>query len=137
MEMFPEALRRWSNFSLFLSCSFDEGSAGACCSGAISEGSRRGLAANRQRRYSSDSALIRKIDWSILFSLPLSFYSTPSCCFSRPSCHPIAPPVPFPPPRQLLFSPHQMVPKKEPLSRLVLPSSYLLIGKPRGENNGY
>lgn len=30
-----------------------------------------------------------------------------------------------------------MVPKKEPLSRLVLPRSYLLIGKPRGENNRY
>lgn len=30
-----------------------------------------------------------------------------------------------------------MVPKKEPLSRLVLPLSYLLIGKLRGENNGY
>lgn len=135
MEMFPEALWRWSNFSLFLSCSFDEGSAGACCSRAISEGSR--FTANKQRFYSSDSALIRWIAWSILFSLPLSLYSTPSRCFSSPSCHPIAPPVPFPPPKQLLFSPHQMVPKKEPLSRLVLPRSYLLIGKPRGENKRY
>ncbi len=30
-----------------------------------------------------------------------------------------------------------MVPKKEPLSWPVLPRSYLLIGKPRGENNWY
>lgn len=55
----------------------------------------------------------------------------------RPSCHPIAPPVSFPPLKQSPFSPHLMVPQKEPLSRLVLPQSYLLIGKPRGENNRY
>lgn len=30
-----------------------------------------------------------------------------------------------------------MEPKKEPLSWLVLPHSYLLIGKPKGENNWY
>lgn len=68
---------------------------------------------------------------------PFLFYSSPSCHFSRPSCYPIAPPVPFPPPKKLLFSPHQMVTKKEPLSQLVLLHSYLLIGKQSGGNNRY
>lgn len=72
------------------------------------------------------------------FSLHLSLCIPPlSCCSSSPTCHPIAPSVPFPPPKKLPFSPHQMVPKKEPLSRLVLPHSYLLIGRQRGENGGY
>lgn len=79
---------------------------------------------------------IDRLEHLILFT-SFSLFHPPPAFFSSPSCHPIAPPVPFPPQRRLLFSPHQMVPKKEPLSRLVLPRSYLLIGKPRGENNGY
>lgn len=57
-----------------------------------------------------------------------SFCTIPACS-QTPSCYPIAPLVPFSPPKTLLFSPHQMVLKKEPLSRLVLTRAYLLIGK--------
>lgn len=49
-------------------------------------------------------------------SVFFSFFC-PFLAYSRlPSCHPIAPLVPFPPPKELLFRPHQTALKKEPLS---------------------
>lgn len=50
---------------------------------------------------------------------PIFFsFFCPFLAYSRlPSCHPIAPLVPFPPPEELLFRPHQTALKKEPLSR--------------------